>query len=74
MGRHDLHDDFDKANRKPAEVKKLLSADDGEFEEWIGGTKAIPPDAQKMIAGVLGIPPRQLFTDIAPDQPDEATQ
>jgi len=70
--RHDLHDDFDKANRKPAEVKKLLSADDGEFEEWIGGTKAIPPDAQKMIAGVLGIPPRQLFTDIAPDQPDDA--
>ena len=55
-------------------MRKLLGADDAEFEEWIGGTKAIPPDAQKMIAGALGVPPRELFADIAPDRPEEAKQ
>ena len=37
--RHDLTDKFAQANRKPAEVKKLLNADDAEFGEWIGRNK-----------------------------------
>jgi hypothetical protein len=66
--RRDLRPDFEKGARKPAEVQKLLNAEDAEFEDWISGTKAMPPSAQNMISGALGIPVRDLFTDIAPEQ------
>lgn len=68
--RYDLQDEFTKANRNPDEVKRLLDADGTEFKDWISGQKSMPADAQRMIAGVLGKPQRELFTDIAPDDPD----
>ena len=69
--RNDLHDAFTKANRSPDNVKRLLKADDNEFAEWISGKKAMPTSAQTMIAGVLEMPARELFTDIAPDDADD---
>ncbi|HTC06129.1 MAG TPA: hypothetical protein VK749_22170 [Xanthobacteraceae bacterium] len=65
--RSDLHDAFTKANRNPDKVKQLLSADDTQFEGWMSGKDAIPGAAQTLIAGVLEIPRRELFTDIPPD-------
>jgi hypothetical protein len=68
--RQDLHAAFTTADRKPEDVCNLLDVDSGTFEDWISGRKTMPADAQKMIAGVLGKPQRELFTDIAPDDPD----
>jgi hypothetical protein len=65
--RFDLHDTFAKANRSPANVRQLLNTEDAQFEGWISGKDAIPGAAQIMIAGVLGMPLRDLFTDIPPD-------
>jgi hypothetical protein len=65
--RFDLHDTFAKANRSPSNVRQLLNTEDAQFEGWISGKDAIPGAAQTMIAGVLGMPPRDLFTDIPPD-------
>ena len=58
---------FAKANRSPGNVRQLLNVEDAQFEGWISGKDAIPGAAQIMIAGVLGMPPRDLFTDIPPD-------
>ena len=63
--RFDLHDTFAKANRSPSNVRQLLNTEDAQFEGWISGKDAIPGAAQTMIAGVLGMPRRDLFTDIA---------
>jgi hypothetical protein len=65
--RFDLHEAFTKANRNPNNVKRLLSADDDQFEGWMSGKDAIPGAAQTMIAGVLDMQRRDLFTDIPPD-------
>ena len=65
--RFDLRDAFTKANRNPNNVKRLLSADDDLFEGWISGKDAVPGAAQTMIAGVLEMSRRDLFTDIPPD-------
>jgi hypothetical protein len=65
--RFDLHDTFAKANRSPNNVRQLLNAEDAQFEGWISGKDALPGAAQIMIAGVLGMPLRDLFTDIPPD-------
>jgi hypothetical protein len=65
--RFDLHDTFAKANRSPNNVRQLLNAEDAQFEGWISGKDALPGAAQIMIAGVLGMSQRELFTDIPPD-------
>jgi hypothetical protein len=65
--RFDLHDTFAKANRSPNNVRQLLNAEDAQFEGWISGKYALPGAAQIMIAGVLGMSQRELFTDIPPD-------
>ena len=65
--RFDLHDAFAKANRSPSNVRQLLNTEDAQFEGWISGKDAIPGAGQIMIAGVLGMPLRDLFTDIPPD-------
>ena len=65
--RFDLHDAFAKANRSPSNVRQLLNTEDAQFEGWISGKDAVPGAAQIMIAGVLGMPLRDLFTDIPPD-------
>ena len=65
--RFDLHDTFAKANRSPTNVRQLLNAEDAQFEGWISGKDALPGAAQIMIAGVLGMSQRELFTDIPPD-------
>jgi hypothetical protein len=65
--RFDLHDTFAKANRSPSNVRQLLNTEDAQFEGWISGKDAIPGAAQTMIAGVLGMPRRDLFTDMPPD-------
>ncbi len=65
--RFDLHDTFAKANRSPTNVRQLLNAEDAQFEGWLSGKDAIPGAVQIMIAGVLGMPRRELFTDIPPD-------
>lgn len=66
--RHDLHEDFNTAKRKPEDVRKLLNVEDDTLQPWISGEKPVPMEAQKMIAGVLGVPVRELFTDIPPDE------
>jgi hypothetical protein len=65
--RFDLHDTFAKANRSPTNVRQLLNAENAQFEGWISGKDALPGAAQTMIAGVLGMSQRELFTDIPPD-------
>jgi hypothetical protein len=66
--RQDLHETFTKSDRDPVRVKRLLQASDQEFEGWISGKEPLPANVQMIIAGVLQIPPRDLFTDIPPDQ------
>jgi hypothetical protein len=65
--RFDLHDTFAKANRSPNNARQLLNAEAAQFEGWISGKDALPGAAQTMIAGVLGMSQRELFTDIPPD-------
>jgi hypothetical protein len=66
--RGDLRQAFKDANRDPERVKRLLQADDKEFDGWVNGTESMPANVQMIIAGVLQIPPRDLYTDIPPDQ------
>jgi hypothetical protein len=69
--RFDLRDKFKDAKREPDKLRQLLNVDSGQFDEWISGKQAIPANAQMMIAGVLEMPRRDLFTDLPPeaDQP-----
>jgi succinate dehydrogenase flavin-adding protein (antitoxin of CptAB toxin-antitoxin module) len=63
-----LHDAFKKASRDPDNVKRLLNAEDSQFDAWISGKEPLPGSAQTMIAGVLETPRRELFTDIPPEE------
>jgi len=71
--RFDLREAFSQASRNPDNVKRLLNAEDNQFDAWISGKQPIPPNAQTMIAGVLERPMRDLFTDIPPDEAAEST-
>lgn len=53
------------ANIKIAQAN--MKVPDKEFSAWVDGTEPVPPDAQKVIAALLGKPRRDLFTDLAPD-------
>jgi hypothetical protein len=66
--RLDLREMFKASNRDPDRVRRLLQAKDDEFEDWVSGKRPMPANVQMMIAGVLQTPPRDLFTDIPPDQ------
>lgn len=66
--RLDLREMFKASNRDPDRVRRLLQAKDDEFEDWVSGKRPMPANAQMLIAGVLQTPPRDLFTDIPPDQ------
>jgi hypothetical protein len=66
--RFDLHDNFKKANRNPENVSRLLTVEASQFDAWISGKASIPANAQMMIAGVLEMPRRDLFTDLPPEQ------
>jgi hypothetical protein len=66
--RFDLHEAFKKASRDPDNVKRLLNAEDSQFDAWISGKEPLPGSAQTMIAGVLETPRRELFTDIPPEE------
>jgi hypothetical protein len=66
--REDLHQEFKDSNRDPERVKRLLQAKDEEFEGWVSGKEPMPANVQMIIAGVLQKPPRDLYTDIPPDQ------
>jgi hypothetical protein len=66
--RQDLRETFKTSNRNPEHVKRLLQAKDDEFEGWVSGREPMPANVQMIIAGVLQIPPRDLYTDIPPDQ------
>jgi hypothetical protein len=70
--RFNLRDAFAKANRNPENVKRLLDVDDSQFEAWIAGKEAMPGNAQMMIAGVLEMPRRDLFTDLPPEERKDA--
>jgi len=64
--RTDLHKAFELAKRNPESVRQLLAASPDEFNGWISGTSALPVEAQTLIAGVLGLSRRDLFTDFPP--------
>jgi hypothetical protein len=66
--REDLRGVFKTQTRDPDRVKRLVQAKDEDFEGWVSGTRPIPANIQMIIAGVLQTPPRDLFTDIPPDQ------
>jgi hypothetical protein len=66
--RQDLKQEFKDSNRDPERVKRLLQANDDEFEGWVSGREPMPANVQMIIAGVLQKPPRDLYTDIPPDQ------
>ena len=66
--RQDLRETFKTSNRNPEHVKRLLQAKDDEFDGWVSGKEPMPANVQMIIAGVLQIPPRELYTDIPPDQ------
>jgi hypothetical protein len=65
--RYDLHDAFKKAERDPKAVQHLLNAEDDQFDAWISGKEAMPMNTQTMLAGVLGLPLRDIVTDLEPD-------
>jgi hypothetical protein len=65
--RYDLHEVFKKAERNPKDMQHLLEVPDDQFESWISGKDAMPVNAQIMLAAVLGMPLREIVTDIAPD-------
>jgi hypothetical protein len=69
--RSNLREAFTKANRNPDNVKRLLNAEDGQFEAWMSGKEPMPGNAQTMIAGVLEMPRRDLFTDMPPEDAKE---
>jgi hypothetical protein len=56
------------ANRNPDNVRRLLNVEGSEFNAWISGKEAIPTNAQILIAGVLEMPRRDLFTDLPPEE------
>jgi hypothetical protein len=66
--RVDLRDKFKAANRNPENVSRLLTVEASQFDAWISGKDSIPANAQMMIAGVLEMPRRDLFTDLPPEQ------
>jgi hypothetical protein len=66
--RQDLRPIFESSNRDPQRVRRLIGAKDDEFQNWISGREQMPANVQMIIAGVLQTPPRDLFTDIPPDQ------
>jgi hypothetical protein len=66
--RQDLREAFKSQNRDPQRVKRLVQAKDDDFDGWVSGAQPIPANIQMIIAGVLQTPPRDLFTDIPPDQ------
>ena len=70
--RFDLREAFRQANRDPEKVKRLLNAEDGQFDAWIGGEESIPGNVQTMLAGVLERPRRELFSDLPPDGKEAA--
>jgi hypothetical protein len=71
--RQDLRETFKTSSRDPERVKRLLQAKDEEFHGWVTGKDPIPANVQMIIAGVLQIPPRDLYTDIPPDQAGTTT-
>jgi hypothetical protein len=66
--RSDLRETFKKANRNPENVRRLLNVESSQFDSWISGKESVPANAQMMIAGVLEIPQRDLFTDLPPEE------
>jgi hypothetical protein len=66
--RLDLREAFKKANRNPDNVSRLLTVEASQFNAWISGKDPIPTNAQMMIAGVLDMPRRDLFTDLPPEE------
>lgn len=69
--RKGLLDQMDASNRKISDLVPYLDADEATIKNWIDGKKPIPPSAQTVIAAVLNAPRRELFTDIAPRDPDD---
>jgi hypothetical protein len=65
--RSNLREAFAKASRNPDNVKRLLNVEDAQFEAWMSGKEPMPGSAQTMIAGVLEMPRRDLFTDMPPE-------
>jgi len=70
--RSNLREAFAKANRNPDNVKRLLNMEDAQFEAWVSGKEPMPGNVQTMIAGVLEMPRRDLFTDMPPENAKEA--
>jgi len=65
--RADMHELFEKAGRKPEALRSILGVEQNDFDDWISGRTAAPGDVQKIIAGTLGSTPRELFSDIPPE-------
>lgn len=53
-------------NKDARELVMFLDKPLEEIEEWVAETSPVPPDAQTVISGWLGIPARRLFTDLKP--------
>jgi hypothetical protein len=68
--RKGLAEELAKIERKPAELKPYLNAEDPEIKNWIEGKKPTPPSAQTVLAALLKTTRRELFTDIAPRDAD----
>jgi hypothetical protein len=45
-----------------------LDVEESVLDGWISGARPIPANAQLLIAGILSQPPRELFTDLAPEE------
>jgi hypothetical protein len=64
--RKGVDEQLSKANRNPAGLAPYLNAEEPEIKAWIEGKKPVPPSAQVVIAAILNVARRELFTDIAP--------
>lgn len=53
-------------NKNARDLVVFLDKPLEDIEEWIEETAPVPPEAQKVISGWLGIPARRLFTDLKP--------
>ena len=64
--RKDFSEKFKEAGRNVEALSALLGVTPEQVKDWVAGHAAMPERVQTVLAGVAGLSPREIFTDIAP--------
>jgi hypothetical protein len=64
--RSDLSSELVGPGRSAEALSALLAVNKDQMRDWIGGRAAMPEKIQAVLAGIVGKPPREIFTDIPP--------